>query len=40
MYTQGHHNNVYPGYISYNSDKDKHQQWIPRVIITMFIQGT
>ena len=39
-YTQGHHNNVYPGYIRYNSDIDKHQQCIPRVIITMCIQGT
>ena len=28
MYTQGHHNNVYPGYIRYNSDIDKHQQCI------------
>ena len=40
MYTQGHHNNVYPGYIRYTSDLDKHQQCIPRVIITMCIQGT
>ena len=26
MYTQSHHNNVYPGYIRYTSDLDKHQQ--------------
>ena len=29
MYTQGHHNNVYPGYIRYTSDLDKHQQVYP-----------
>ena len=40
MYTQGHHNNVYPGDIRYTSIIDKHQQCIPRVIITMCIQGT
>ena len=40
MYTQGHDNDVYPGYIKYNSVIDKHQQCIPRVIITMCIQGT
>ena len=40
MYTQGHHNNVYPGYIRYASIIDKHQQCIPRVIIAMCIQGT
>ena len=40
MYTQGHNNNVYPGYIRYTSDLDKHQQCKPRVIITMCIQGT
>ena len=26
MYTQGLQNNVYPGYIRYTSDLDKHQQ--------------
>ena len=31
MYTQGHHNNVYPGYIRYTSDLDKHQQCVSRV---------
>ena len=40
MYTQGHHNNVYSGYIRYTSIIDKHQQCIPKVIITMSIQGT
>ena len=40
MYTQGHHNNVYPEYIRYISDIDKHKQSIPWVIITMCIQGT
>ena len=40
MYTQGRHNNVYPEYIRYNSDIDKHQQSIPMVILTMCIQGT
>ena len=27
MYTHGHHNNVYPEYLRYNSDIDKHQQY-------------
>ena len=40
MYTQGRQYNVYPGYIRYTSIIDKHQQFIPRVIITMCIQGT
>ena len=40
MYTQGLHNIVYPEYIRYKSDIDKHKQCIPRVIITMCIQGT
>ena len=40
MYTKGHYNNVYPLYIMYNSDIDKHQQCIPRAIITMCVQGT
>ena len=40
VYTQGHHNNVYPGYIRYNSVIDKHQQCLPRVFITMCILGT
>ena len=40
MYTQGHYNNVYSGFIRYTSIIDKHQQYIPRVIITMCIQGT
>ena len=31
MYTQGHHNNVYPGYIRYTSNFDKHQQYVSRV---------
>ena len=39
MYTLGHPNYVYPGYIRY-SDIDKHQQCIPLYIIKMYIQST
>ena len=31
MYTQGLHNNVYPGYIRCTSDLDKNQQYVSRV---------
>ena len=43
MYTIGHHNNVYPGYIRYNEYSKytgRLQQCIPLVIITICIQGT
>ena len=43
MYTIGHHNNVYPGYIRYNEYSKytgRLQQRIPLVIITICIQGT
>ena len=43
MFTLGHHNNVYPGYTSYNEHSyniDRSQQCIPWVIITMCIQDT
>ena len=30
MYTQGNHNNVYPGYKRYSNDLDKHQQCVSR----------
>ena len=43
MYSIGHHNNVYPGYIRYNECSEytrRLQQSIPLVIITKCIQGT